>query len=187
MFNHSKRPGLIVGLFVAITLHYYYFNMKYFFMRGAIDAELMNRFIDFYNLGYDQVSIILNTEGGTGIYGQVIIQMINSIPDCTLIMQKCYSTGFYIAQQAKCKKLIGFECKGMFHYGYHAIDLSMNGKPDTTLVKIIMEETKRIGPIRKAMAEIFMKAEELQEFEKGYEVYFGYERMKEIFPNAQIL
>lgn len=154
--------------------------MKYFAIDGDINQQMLERFTEFYNKGYEKISISLSTDGGDNWIGEVIIDMINNHPDATLIVQRAWSTGMAIAVQSKCKKTITSTCTGMYHYSTRQIWINDLGKP---AYGSSIDNMKHL-PYKKALSEKFarniMNKKEFKKFKKDKDVYFGYKRMCEI-------
>lgn len=162
--------------------------MKYFPMTERIDKEMLQKFISFYNENFSEpCSIILNTVGGHTIESEVIIHMINKMPDVTLVIQYVYSAGLEIAMNVKCKKILSKVARGMWHLGRVEMSINLKNKPYWTEDECIVRNL----PIEKksafALAKKIMTAKEYAAFKKDQDVYFDFKRMKQIFPDAEVM
>lgn len=162
--------------------------MKYFFIDKELDEECFSKFIDFYNENQsEKINIILESNGGNSHLARIIIDIINSNSENFILTSlKIYSAAFTIFYSAKCKKRIVKNTIGCFHKAYlNNIDLDVSGKPVWLEHKCLIKnlETRPASPISLN----FMTKEEKKKFNEGGDVYFTFKRMKEIFPDAEII
>jgi len=162
--------------------------MKYFSMNGQINKELFERFIPFYNEhSLSDCVIVLSTAGGDSYISETLIHMINEMPKAMLLIHAVYSAGFEIAYKVKCKKLLSKTAKGMWHYARADISLNTKGKPyykedDCVILNLPIEKKQQ-----ETFAKKIMTPKEYKQFSKDDDVYFDFKRMKEIFPDAEII
>lgn len=162
--------------------------MKYFHIDSKIDKELLNKFFDFCNLnGEEDWSIVLYTVGGWTVMAKNILHVINKRHErVTLICNEAYSAGFDILYNAKCKKVLCENAKGMVHMSAAEMYMQSNGRPsyseDECIVKNWKQSKKDYLFVRK-----FLTKNEIKKFKKGKDIYFTFKRMKEIFPDAEII
>lgn len=162
--------------------------MKYFAITDSINAELLDRFIRFFNDHQEEpCTLVIQSRGGFTYVSETIVHMINQMADCTLIIHAAYSAAFEIAFQVKCKKVISKFSRGMVHMGRLEASIGVDHKPyydeDINHTKNFSIE-KRIGD---NVARKIMNAAELKKWKKREEVWFDFKRMKQIFPDASIL
>jgi hypothetical protein len=163
--------------------------MKYFNIDGVLNEEMQRKFSDFANENKDEEwTITIYSTGGLKIVARFILSVINSrFERVTLISQESYSAAFTLFREAKCKKQIANLGKGMYHLGRVSMDIMANGKPvyfeDVSLLNNFREDTKN----ERKWVKKFMTKKEARKFKKGEDVYFTFKRMKEIFPDAEII
>lgn len=163
--------------------------MKYFHIDSKIDKELFNKFLDFCNAnGEDEWTIIIYTVGGWICMGKTILRIINLRKEnVTLVLHEAYSSGFYIFYEAKCKKVMCSNGKGMFHKPSAEMLISVDSKPiyaeDKTIVKNWTQSKKEDNKWVKK----FLTKKEFKDYKKGYDIYFTTKRMKKIFPEVEII
>lgn len=162
--------------------------MKYFHFDGDISEKSLDTFLQFVNENeHEQMSIILNSIGGKKNLTHVILDIINLNADrTTLISCGCYSASFYLFYEAKCKKKMTEGNVGMMHYSSTNINTMSNGKPayseDENIVKNWKEDKSQEEFVKQ-----FMTPVELKKYKRGNDVYFTFKRMKEIFPDVEII
>lgn len=162
--------------------------MKVFQIASTIDKEFLEKFILFFNENRElECLIIVNSGGGDGDAAEAIIYMINKMPNVTLFMQAAYSCAFELAWFAKCKKILSQTAKGMWHYS--RLNMAINTKEktyyseDECMIRNLPIERKSI----ESVARKIMTAKEYKEFKENKDIYFDMQRMKQIFPDAQVV
>ncbi len=101
-------------------------------------------------------------------------------------MRWTYSAAFEIFYHAKCKKVLTRECKGIVDLSAGDIRLSRNGKANDPENLCVMKNWQEDKTSNKWVKKILV-SEELKKFNKGEDVYLTTKRMKEIFPDAEII
>ena len=136
------------------------------------------------NKDYDKVVIYLSSFGGSEWDAQVIIDMINENKDKVEVIGygKLLSAAFLIFMDIKCKKRILDNSYGMFHQGNWSTDIRYNGNPSSDFYKFRVKQTKsKIYPYYvDKCKEWGFNEQELKKYKKGEDVYFSYERFKEL-------
>jgi hypothetical protein len=165
--------------------------MKYFLFDKCFDDQI-KEFISFINENTDdQINIILDNLGGKTAYASIIIKMINDFDTkrfnskFTITGNRLFSSGFVIFTKATCKKFILKDAIGAFHKArFSNIDLLTNGKPvwDSDIAQLSSKSLNE-----DSISLEFMTKAELKKYNRGDDVYFNYERLKEIFPEAEII
>lgn len=161
--------------------------MKYFHLNGIIDEELLDKFIQFSNENESEDwTIVLNSGGGKQNLSQVILDIINNGKQVTLISTGIYSSSFVIFYFAKCQKKLTVGSIGMIHLRSNSIKMQSHGKPEYTEDECVVSNWKVTKEID-SFVEAFMTKAELKDFRRGNDVFFNFKRMKEIFPDAEII
>ena len=162
--------------------------MKYFHLNGIIDEDLLDKFIEFANENESEDwTIILNSGGGKQNLSQVILYEINRRKEkVVLISTGIYSSSFVIFYFAKCQKKMTAGSIGMIHLRSSEIRMQSNGKPEYAEGICVMSNWKVSDEID-SFVEAFLIKAELKEYRRGNDVYFNFKRMKEIFPEAEII
>lgn len=161
--------------------------MKFFQLHGQINMELLDNLIEFMNENEDhEKTIIISSDGGYELTGKAITYLINCYKEsCLLIANSVLSAAFNIFYQSDCKKAIMQSSMGMTHKCYNKIELNTDGKPAYTEGEAVLKNWKE--NYRRQDEYPFMTKQEKQSFNKGDDVYFTFNRMKEIFPEAEII
>lgn len=161
--------------------------MKYFLFDTNLDEKKFSEFLDFVNQNKDEeINIIFDNCGGKSAYGAIMIKMINDAPTMFCLTGiRLFSTGFIIFSKAKCKKILVPECVGAHHRArFLSIDILTNGKPvwDGDIAVLSASNVDQ-----ESIDQSFMNDDELKKYNAGDDVYFNSDRMREIFPEAEII
>ena len=161
--------------------------MKYFQLEGTIDESLVSKFMDFCNNNLsDDCTIVINSGGGKSTLATVILDIINSNADrITLISAGVYSAAFYIFYFAKCKRKIIYGSLGMHHKEYlKNIYITEKGKPK---YQDDICQIENLKSVRDNFLKKIMTKKEKFIYNNDDDVYFTFDRMKEIFPTVEIV
>lgn len=162
--------------------------MKYFNINNPIDFELTEKFTTFYNqFSGEDCTAVLNTRGGDNYYAEILVHMMNQMPNLTMIIQAAYSSGLYLAMATSCKKILSRHAKGMWHYGRVEMTLSTNKKPYYNEDQCHFKNLQDNYLSDDLIAQLIMTEDEYRLFKKHEEIYFTLSRMQQIFSNAEIL
>lgn len=161
---------------------------KYYIHNDGLNEETIKPLIDFVNFNEGQLVIAINSTGGGQGLEAILRQMLAENSDrITLVaVAGVSSAAFKLFYQYDGKKVLTTGCIGMWHYGYRPAHIDERGKLAYTQDKAHVRSMKQIRPNADALAESFMNETELRKFRKGDDVYFDFERMKQIFPDAII-
>ena len=161
--------------------------MKYFQLEGTIDESLVTRFMEFCNNNLsEECTIVINSCGGKSTLATVILDIINSNSEkITLISAGVYSAAFYIFFFAECKRKIIYGSLGMHQKEYlKNVYINEKGKPKYNDDVCQIENLKIIKG--NFLSKIMTKKERLS-YKNDDDVYFTFNRMKEIFPDVEII
>lgn len=162
--------------------------MKHFHLNGIIDDDLLNKFYAFWNqYEEDDWTISIFSGGGFTAAGKTIINALNSRQGMvTLICHEAYSVAYEIFYRTKCKKILAETCKGMYHLSSAKMWITANMMASTEEDRVIVKDWKETRS-QYIFAKEFMNKKEFKKFKKGDDVYFTFKRMKEIFPDAEVI
>ena len=161
--------------------------MKYFQLEGIINESLVTRFMDFCNNNIsEECTIVINSSGGKSTLATLVLDIINTHAEkITLISAGVYSAGFYIFFFAKCRRKIIYGSIGMHHREYlKDIYINEKGKPKYQEDICQIENLKCV---RNNFLEKAMTKKEKFLYNSDDDVYFTFNRMKELFPNVEII
>ena len=161
--------------------------MKYFQLEGTINEELTTKFMDFCNNNLSEdCTVVINSGGGKSTLATVILDIINSNVDkFTLVSAGAYSAAFYIFFFAKCKRKIINGSLGMHHKEYlKDIYINSDKKAIYSTDKCQIKNLKNIDD---SWAKGFLTKRERKGYDKSYDVYFTFKRMKKIFSNVEVV
>lgn len=154
-------------------------------LQGPVDNEMLNNLIKAFNeLKEDILHVYLNTEGGRADTSEAIIDLINNNKERFKISfyGNVFSAGMYIFFRSLCEREILPDTIGMYHYAWQEVTIAEGGKPWSAYDAICMKEMK----ISKAKTLEYIKnhtsitSKEINDIKKGKDVYFSYERMKQL-------
>lgn len=162
--------------------------MKYFHLHGELNNESLASFYNFLNqYETEDCTISIRSGGGMTCVAKSIINAINSRKETvTLICHEAYSGAFEIFYSSNCKKILAETCKGMYHLSAAKMWMIANKQPFEDEDKVIVKNWEE-SSCQSEFVKKFMTKKELSEFKKGNDVYFTFKRMKEIFPDAEII
>lgn len=161
--------------------------MKYFNIEAGLSPELLERFMDFYNNNQEgDITIVVNSGGGKEFIADVIAEIINNDKDrFTFMAVACYSSAFKLLYNVKCNRVMVNGCMGMMHKSY-IDDIVVNSTRDYSYSKDICA-VKTMVDIAPVFFKDFMTPKEIKKYNKGDDVFFTFNRMKEIFPQAKVI
>ena len=132
----------------------------------------------------DNVKIYLNSTGGSEWCSGAIVDIINNNKDKVELIGFGYllSAAFHIMIESECKKRILDNTYGMYHQSIWDVEISALNKPSNVLDKFRVD--KSIKEYRfyyeNKCKEWGFNEQELKKYKKGEDVYFSYERFKEL-------
>jgi ATP-dependent protease ClpP protease subunit len=153
-----------------------------------LSDDTIHKVANFYNSNLGKVVIYLNSRGGNYDAMEVVLDIINSHKNRTiLVAYGCIaSCAFELFFDSKCtKKLVG-GCVGMYHQS--KIDVTVNEK-----MGVCAEDRMRIDYMNNYMAlrtkkickSIKMTKQETEKIEIGNDLWFGVNRMIEFTKNLK--
>lgn len=162
---------------------------KYHIISGGIDSHSISDLAGFLNNNDGELAISLNSTGGDGDLAVLAVKMLNENSDrIELIMTTgCYSAAFKIFAKFKGKRSLVVGATGMFHYSFRQSSIDERKKIVFLEERALAESSKQAMQSTEEFASLIMNDTEFAKFKKGKSVYFTFNRMKELFPDAEIL
>lgn len=139
------------------------------------------------NLLILQIAIQMNHGGGSFLATEAITRIVNLHKETEIIVQAAFSAGFLFLIETKCKKVLSRTCRGMWHYGKWNIEYNDKHEPYYYDDECIIRNLPFHKIHTQSVAKKVMTSTEYKNFLKDRDVYFDFKRMKEIFPNAEII
>lgn len=164
--------------------------MKYYIFDAQITAETVQPLLDFIGNNDDELQIGICCVGGENDVERFLLNALNENKDrITLVaMSAIYSAAFALFYQFKGKRKITFGTRGMYHYSGVNVRVAANGGIQDSEEKAAAEFTKRNQKQwQDSFANGFMSVSELRNFRSGKDVYFTFDRIKQIFPHLEII
>lgn len=163
--------------------------MKYYLHADGINDRSVMDTINFIQNNEGELTIGLNSDGGGTSYAAFLLQCLNENRDrITLIaLTGVFSAAFRVFYDFAGKKKMSHSCRGMYHYATQDVRMCAKVRPDGPDNEGIVSALKSDKLANDAFVEKFMTPAELKKFRKNWDVYFDFERMKQIFPEAEII
>ena len=163
--------------------------MKYYLHAGGISVESVIQILDFVQNNDGDLTIGLNSGGGQTSVAAFLLDCLNANSERVTLtaLTGIYSAAFWLFYNFKGKRKIASGCRGMFHYATQPVTLCATGRPDGFEDEAIVSALKHDKIANEKIALEFMNPTELKKFKKNWDVFFGLDRMMEIFPDAQII
>ena len=153
------------------------------FYEKTIDEDLLTSISEAISSN-DDIKIYLNSTGGMEWCSSAIIDIINSNKDRVELIGFGYllSAAFHIMMESECKKRILDNTYGMYHQSVWDLEISALNKPSNVLDKFRVENSIKEYRIyyEKKCKEWGFNEQELKRYKKGEDVYFSYERFKQL-------
>lgn len=161
---------------------------KYFLFDGAIVPEKVNPLIDFVQNTPGDLVIGMNSNGGATGVGRFLTHVLNRNKDrITLInVNRVSSAAFEVFYAFQGKKILLYNVSGMMHRGYVDVSIDSAGKGVYHHDVDDINKVKYEAAGELEMATLIMTPAELKKFKKGDDIYFGFDRMKQIFHDAEL-
>lgn len=161
--------------------------MKYYLHADGITEECIKGLLEFINQNDGQdITIGLNSNGGSTATALFLAHVLNMRKNLvTLIaISGIYSAAFDLFYRFKGTKILARGCRGMYHYSSIDIRYGSSLRPDNEdeRQKLKMLSIDRVAI--EAMCAEFMTPTEMRRLRSNKDVWFDFERMREIFPHA---
>lgn len=129
--------------------------------------------------------VILDSQWWATCYWILMSRQLELYKETTTLVCStwAYSAAFKIFHDYTWKKLMCYWSRWMRHQGHQSIEINDNWMPTYQEDKVILKNNKECihWPFER------MSDKEKKEFNKWRDVYFTFKRMKEIFPDVNIL
>lgn len=157
----------------------------YFNINNSIDESTLNILINQINNLKDGILTIYFTcpNGGLTDTGEALIHLINTNKDrITIIFYgELFSMGMNIFLRTSCSKVVLPDTRGMYHYTWQDIAINESGKPLGEYEKFSLSELKKAKKRSlETIDNLPLTEKESKAMKSGKDVYFSYERMKEL-------
>lgn len=154
--------------------------MRYLLFNEALNMENGQMILDFIQASPGPVTLGLGSGGGMSSVGNFLINAFNNEADrLTLVaMAGVYSMGFELFYRYAGPRKMTFGVRGMYHFSSQGIQIMATGRLSSM-------KTDRERDLQ--FASLFMTDKELRRMKAGRDVFFDFERMKQIFPDAEII
>lgn len=161
---------------------------KYYIHADGLHDTKIGDLISFINNTPGDLVVAMNSGGGSNGTRCLLQQLFAENEDrLTLVaLNGIHSAAFELFYKYTGQKALTHGATGMWHMELVNCRLAANGLPDTEEDRAIYRgmESGRIANAE--FAKGFMTPDELIRYQKGEDVYFDFERMKQIFPDAKI-
>lgn len=164
--------------------------MKYYNWTEEITNESFLKFCEFINNNQrEDITLYFKTEGGSPNICNALVAMIDKHVKKIIVTGGVYSGGFSIIYHTKVPVVFTKGIMGMWHYAIYTNFAISVRKSEATYTEDIakIKNNKVFKKDGLWLAKKVMTKKELRSFEKDKDVYFTFKRMKEIFPNAEVI
>lgn len=162
---------------------------KYFLFDQLLDAEGIKKIIDFIQDNEGALNIVISSDGGKFWLTSFLSKILNDNADRITLtaIENIYSSAFYLFLSFQGKKALTFGCMGMVHYGSKSITITHNGLPYYDDEKIWLLNCKEKADYCHDMISSVLTESEFNSFKNNGHVYLSFERLRQIFPEAEIV
>lgn len=164
--------------------------MTYHIFSKRIDNETSKEFLDIINKNEGDITLALDSAGGEFQASLYLAHVLNTeISRITLIaVNAVYSGAFLIFYLFKGKKKISGSCRGMLHQSVMEVSISSSMEWTYNNSKVNKATLKHDHKQIMGIAKSIMTLKEYRNLKKkNRDIYFDFNRMKEIFPEAEII
>jgi len=155
------------------------------FMKSYILKEInQESYIELENKILEWVqTVYLDSPWGTVIYWTLIKNLMYRHNIKLVLLYKALSSWFYIFHSYKWVKYMTEGCYWMIHFPHLDVSIKQDWKEADE------HDTCRINSMKQAARfdTLFMSKKERKRFDDWKDIWFDFDRMKEIFPNVEIL
>jgi hypothetical protein len=162
--------------------------MIFHLLTERIDKDSTRAVLDFLNTG-GELTLAMDSQGGIKAFADLMLHALNQNKDrvTIIVLAGVGSCGFDIFYGFQGVRKLTFGCMGMTHYSSRSIDIHPNGAAAYTEGVCHKKNLKAYKDRELEVLGQFATPSEITQFKKGWDVYFSFERMKEIFPEAEII
>lgn len=162
--------------------------MTYFIFDKPFNEEHSRTFLDFLHVPGD-ITIGINSGGGNVATSRLCIDALNANKDrVTLVcLAGVYSAAFELFYRFEGKRKLTVGCKGMYHLSYEEICIASNSKPISGEGDCMQRIRAYTYERETRFAKTFMTKPELKGLSRNEDVFFDFDRMKQIFSNADVI
>ena len=158
--------------------------MNIVFHDQEFDKKMLEKFVDAVNSPDEIVNIFLYSEGGHVSVMEVMINIINQYPERFRLVgySDLCSCAFEMYMRVKCQKSLVPGTIGMYHQTLSDITMNDRMKPVYAIDKANMHKKKNhfLPTTVEFMNQCEFTDKEKKRVKKGHDVYFQYDRFKEI-------
>jgi len=164
--------------------------MKYYYHADGIKHETLEKLISFIHENpTGEITMFLNSSGGDSGVSKIFTKILNDNKDRVTLIASAgvLSAGFYIFYNYKGERKMFNETKGMWHLAWQTLEMNHDWTPSSYQGECSKAEWEESRVENDSMAKSIMNKKELKRYNTGGEVYFTSKRMKQIFPNVEVI
>lgn len=159
--------------------------MYILYISGEICQETVDKFLTQFNkIPFDQpITVYINSIGGDVQNGQVLLHILDTHADRITLVAcgEISSMAFNIFFFAKCKKELAEDTLGMAHLMYATIEINEGGSAISEGNKFLLDEMKAYKPRTiDRFKSLGFNQKELSKLRANKDVYFSYQRLKQL-------
>lgn len=164
--------------------------MKYYNWIEEITNESFLKFCEFLNNNQnEEITLNFQSNGGTQNLASALVKVIDDSISKIIVTGNIYSGGFYVIYHTKVPIVLIKGVMGMWHYAiYTGFAITVKNSKATYTEDIMkIKNNKVFKKLCIELAKNVMNKKEFKKFDKDKDVYFPFDRMKKIFPEAAII
>lgn len=162
---------------------------RYYNFVGILNDDSFNKLSEYLSDHQNEtIFITINSGGGVSHLSKILAKMLNDRKDkISLCASGVFSAAFALFYRFEGQRFIVESTLGMYHYPYQTMDMNHNGTPSDAEGMCHKKQIKHTRSVALNFIKNFMTESETKKYQAGSNVYFTFERMKEIFPDAIVL
>ena len=164
-------------------------HSAYYLLDDRINGDTAKPLIEFIREHPGDLMIGIDSIGGSAHVAKFLTAILNENSDRITLAAVCgvYSSAFEMFYRFRGKRIMTDGCRGMYHYGAIGCNISENGKPFRGEDKCVKKNVVIEGEFTESIAKDVMNKKEFRRFKNNGDIYFSFNRMREIFPDAMII
>ena len=163
--------------------------MATYIYSGEINEDNTEAFMDFCTENTGEVELALSSLGGEAGLSRVLLKFLNDRKDRISIMayNTIQSAAFEIFLEFEGKKVMAVALTGIVHLTYYTLHVSGEGVPKSKVDQMLANNLKYYRDRTMTLMSPFLTKREKAAVLRMEEVHFDFGRMREIFPDVEVI
>ena len=158
--------------------------MKHYIFKSKIDIESVESLLSFINSTEDNITILVDTQGGENTLTEYLLIFLNENKDRITLMagNEITSNGFWLFYKFQGKKIISPSTFSLIHEAWQEFPTyALKDKKSSQYESF--KELKEINKNSLKILKQFLNKKEVKWYKKGFDVYLNSKRLNKIFNN----